>query len=173
MPTATEHAITVGIKECARHSGRGGSSSPPLSSGVGVTPCKLPSSSGGMGGRSSEGTGVAEGHGANSQEGGTRPTALPSGHIFASAVHATGVGAGGCCTQPKRTRARPTAASRISPENRFAKVVHLFSRREEKKTVKRKRERYKNAPAASPLEGGARLPPQGNTCCPARSRPRP
>ncbi len=30
------------------------------------------------------------GQGANSQSGGTLPTAVPSGHTFASSVHATG-----------------------------------------------------------------------------------
>lgn len=44
---------------------------------------------------SASGSAVSPGHGANSQLGPWRPTELPSGHIFASIVHATGSSLGG------------------------------------------------------------------------------
>lgn len=37
------------------------------------------------------------GQGANSQLGAIRPTAVPSGHIFASSVHATGIRVSDLC----------------------------------------------------------------------------
>jgi hypothetical protein len=71
----------------------------------------------------SDGGAASPGQGSNSQLGPVRPTALPSGHIFASFVHATGSPSGGA-GQGANSQLGPVRPTELPSGHIMASIVH-------------------------------------------------